>query len=97
MSSRFSLAGVAEIALPKEDGAPSVDEIAAADRAAQRTGFTSKDDQSKVISPRRRKEPSTQISVRLPISVAERLRDYCEENRYTYGQIIEIWMNEKQI
>jgi hypothetical protein len=97
MSNRFSLSGISQIPLPTDEDEPTKTEIAAANRAAERTGFTSADIEPRTISPRRRKEPSTQISVRLPISVSERLRDYCEENRYTYGQIIEIWMKEKKI
>ncbi len=92
---RFSLSGVASLPLPEKEDAPTSTEIAAADRAAERTGF--KEVEQKVVSTRKRKEPTTQISVRLPHTVAERLRDYCEDNRYTYGQIIEIWMNEKNI
>lgn len=96
-SKRFSLDGLKSIPLPNENDAPSQTEIAAADRAAERNGFAGREPEPRAVSARRRREPTTQISVRLPISVAEKLRDFCEENRYTYGQIIEIWMKEKQV
>lgn len=69
----------------------------AAERAANRTGFTSREPVERVLRQRRPKEPTDQVFVRAPISVINRFKAHCNETGVTYGDLIEDLMNRAGI
>ena len=88
---------------------PSPDEIAARDSRAEQAGFTrttdhrshSPEEKMAPVAPRPSKgsdkEPIVQMSIRLPLSYSERLKAHSLSERYSYGELIQHWLDRDGI
>lgn len=99
MAGKFNLTGIADTPVDKPEAVanPTEREIEAANLAARKTGFVSRDPEPVLLRSGGREDAVRQLSIRLPLSYANRLVKYCEENRYSYPALIMKLMDEKGI
>lgn len=77
---------------------PEKEENRAADRAADRTGFTSREPVERVMRERKRTtEPSDQVFVRAPLSVMNRFKTHCNVTGKSYGEALADLMDKAGI
>lgn len=77
--------------------APLRDEEEAADRAAERVGFQSREPVQRVKRIRRVSEPLDQAFVRAPIDVINRFKQYCNQTGMSYGEALDELMRKAGI
>ncbi|MBY5590929.1 hypothetical protein HFO49_26160 [Rhizobium leguminosarum] len=66
----------------------------AADRTAERNGFTSRETIERVGRVRKPSEPFDQAYVRAPLATINRFKRYCNETGYSYGEALDILMRK---
>ena len=66
----------------------------AADRAAERVGFQSREPVERVRRIRKTSEPLDQAFVRAPIDVINRFKRYCNETGMSYGEALDALMRK---
>ena len=69
----------------------------AADRAADRAGFQSREPVQRVKRVRKASEPLDQAFVRAPIDVINRFKHYCNETGLSYGEALDELMRKAGI
>jgi hypothetical protein len=67
---------------------PEAGESGAADKAADRSGFVSREPVERVARRRKSDEPFDTAYVRAPISVINKLKTYCNETGMSYGEAL---------
>ncbi len=79
-------------------GEPVADAPAdAGDRAAERSGFVSREPAQRVERVRKSKEPIDQAFIRAPISVINRFKIHCNETGMSYGEALDELMKKAGI
>lgn len=88
---------------------PSPAEIARRDSHAEQAGFTNtiaprsptQEERKTPVTPRpskgQDKDPIVQMSIRLPHSYSERLKAHSLSERYSYGELIQMWLDRDGI
>ncbi|ANL42411.1 hypothetical protein [Rhizobium phaseoli] len=66
----------------------------AADRTAERNGFTSRETIERVGRVRKPSEPFDQAYVRAPLATINRFKRYCNETGYSYGEALDVLMRK---
>ena len=69
----------------------------AADRAADRAGFQSREPIQRIKRVRKASEPLDQAFVRAPIDVINRFKQYCNETGLSYGEALDELMRKAGI
>ncbi|BAP94491.1 hypothetical protein [Aurantimonas phage AmM-1] len=69
---------------PDQPGATPSD--AAIDQAGERAGFVSREPLERIYKQERSKEPTTPLSMRPTVSVANRFITWCKRERYSYPE-----------
>lgn len=82
---------------PLETKSNPVQEEEAADRAAERAGFQSREPVQRVKRIRRVTEPLDQAFVRAPIDVINRFKQYCNQTGMSYGEALDELMRNSGI
>ena len=77
---------------PEKGSAPQEQE--AADRAADRLGFQSREPAQRVKRIRKTSEPLDQAFVRAPLDVINRFKQYCNETGMSYGEALDELMKK---
>ena len=88
--SRFDFAKLAEIAPDPVGPAPIVEKL---DAAAARHGFTSREPAERLYKNDGSKEATVPLSIRPPLSVANRFIAWCKQNRLSYWEGLNELMN----
>lgn len=78
----------------QEQKADAMKEQEAADRAADRAGFQSREPVQRVKRVRKASEPLDQAFVRAPISVINRFKQYCNQTGLSYGEALDELMHK---
>jgi hypothetical protein len=94
MTGRF--ASLNQIAPDKIEDVPAVD-VAKIDAAAGRHGFTSREPSGRLYKMEMSKEATVPLSIRPPLSVANRFVAWCKENRLSYWEGLNELMKHKGI
>jgi hypothetical protein len=90
-TSKLDLSGFAPRPEHKND---AMKEQEAADRAADRAGFQSREPVQRVKRVRKASEPLDQAFVRAPISVINRFKQYCNQTGLSYGEALDELMHK---
>lgn len=78
----------------QEQKVDAMKEQEAADRAADRAGFQSREPVLRVKRIRKASEPLDQAFVRAPISVINRFKQYCNQTGLSYGEALDELMHK---
>ena len=81
--SRFAFDRLNEISPDNLVEQPPVDRV---DSVASRHGFTSREPMERIYKNDGSKEASVPLSIRPPVSVANRFIAFCKEHRYSYWE-----------
>jgi hypothetical protein len=94
-TNKLDLSGFA----PRQAEKPNTmkEEQEAADRAADRAGFQSREPVQRVKRVRKASEPLDQAFVRAPIDVINRFKQYCNETGFSYGEALDELMHKAGI
>lgn len=80
-SKTLDLTGFEPRRAPDTDASPG-------EKAAERTGFVSREPVERVARKRKNEEPFDTAYVRAPISVINRLKIYCNDTGMSYGEAL---------
>jgi hypothetical protein len=81
--SRFEFDRLNEIAPDNLTNQPPVDRV---DAVGARHGFTSREPMERIYKNEGSKEASVPLSIRPPVSVANRFIAFCKQHRYSYWE-----------
>jgi len=84
--SRFAFDRLNEIAPDTTTDAPPADQV---DAVGARHGFTSREPVERMYKNDSSKEASVPLSIRPPLSVANRFIAFCKQHRYSYWEGLE--------
>ena len=90
--SRFNLSAITPDTDPTP--APDTDQI---DAIGKRHGFKSREAQDRLYKLDPMHEATVPLSIRPPLSVANRFIAWCRQNRYSYWEGLQALMNHKGI
>jgi len=89
--SRFDFADI------KPDAASPMPSTREIDAVGERQGFESREPTQRIYKKEQQKEATVPLSIRPPVSVANRFVLFCKENRLTYPQGLEELMKRAGI
>lgn len=89
-TNKLDLSGFA----PRQAEKTDMKEQEAADRAADRAGFQSREPVQRIKRVRKASEPLDQAFVRAPIDVINRFKQYCNETGFSYGEALDELMRK---
>jgi hypothetical protein len=81
----------------QEEKTNTLKEQEAADRAADRAGFQSREPVQRIKRVRKASEPLDQAFVRAPINVINRFKQYCNETGFSYGEALDELMRKSGV
>jgi hypothetical protein len=81
--SRFAFDRLREIAPDTPANEPSADQV---DAVGARHGFTSREPAERIYKNDASKEATVPLSIRPPLSVANRFIAFCKQHRYSYWE-----------
>jgi hypothetical protein len=81
--SRFAFDRLSEIAPDAPTNEPSADQV---DAVGARHGFTSREPAERIYKNDASKEATVPLSIRPPLSVANRFIAFCKQHRYSYWE-----------
>ena len=92
--SRFAFDRLNEITPDKPADQPPADRV---DAVGTRHGFTSREPMERIYKNEGSKEASVPLSIRPPVSVANRFIAFCKQHRYSYWEGLAELMNHRGI